>query len=109
MTGPTHPLDDLLRVIASRSGGDPDASYTARLLARGTPEIARKLGEEAVETMIEALSGTPDGVAAESADLLYHLLVLWQDAGVDAEQVWSILEQRSGMSGLEEKASREQD
>jgi len=66
-------------------------------------------GEEAVETMIEALSGTPEGVAAESADLLYHLLVLWQDAGVDAEQVWAILEQRSGTSGLEERASREQD
>lgn len=109
MTGRTHPLDDLCRVIASRSGGDPDASYTARLLALGTPEIARKLGEEAVETMIEALSGTPDGVAAESADLLYHLLVLWQDTGIDAEQVWAILEQRSGTSGLEEKASREQD
>ncbi|MCY4591485.1 MAG: phosphoribosyl-ATP diphosphatase [Alphaproteobacteria bacterium] len=109
MTGRTHPLDELYRVIASRRGGDPDASYTARLLVRGTPEIARKLGEEAVETMVEALSGTPDGVAAESADLLYHLLVLWQDAGIDAEQVWAILEQRSGMSGLEEKASRDQD
>ncbi len=109
MTGRTHPLDDLLRVIASRFGGDPDASYTARLLAHGTPEIARKLGEEAVETMIEALSGTPDGVAAESADLLYHLLVLWHDAGVDAEQVWAILEQRSGMSGLEEKSRRGQE
>ena len=103
---PEHPLDALFRVVASRRGGDPDESYTARLLARGTPTVARKLGEEAVETVVEALSGPPERLAAESADLLYHLLVLWAAAGVAPEDVWRELARRAGTSGLEEKARR---
>jgi len=102
----THAIDELFQVIASRRDGDPDASYTARLLDRGTPVIARKVGEEAVETVVEALAGSEEGMTAESADLLYHLLVLWADAGVDPQDVWDELSRRAGTSGLEEKANR---
>ena len=98
-------LDELFAVIEGRRGGSPDASYTARLLAAGPAKIARKVGEEAVEVVVAALS-EPDRLAAESADLLYHLLVLWADAGVKPEQVWGELARRQGTSGLAEKASR---
>ncbi|MGK9232991.1 phosphoribosyl-ATP diphosphatase [Inquilinus limosus] len=101
-------LDRLSAVIRSRRGADPASSYTAKLLARGRPKIAQKLGEEAVETVIEAMRGDADAnaIAAESADLLYHLLVLWADAGVAPEAVWAVLESREGVSGIAEKAAR---
>ncbi|WP_026873284.1 phosphoribosyl-ATP diphosphatase [Inquilinus limosus] len=99
-------LDRLSAVIRSRRGADPASSYTAKLLARGRPKIAQKLGEEAVETVIEAMRGDADAIAAESADLLYHLLVLWADAGVAPEAVWTVLESREGVSGIAEKAAR---
>ncbi|MGF6226959.1 phosphoribosyl-ATP pyrophosphohydrolase [Inquilinus ginsengisoli] len=99
-------LDRLAAVIRSRQGADPASSYTAKLFARGRPKIAQKLGEEAVETVIEAMRGDPDAIAAESADLLYHLLVLWADAGVAPETVWAVLEAREGVSGITEKAAR---
>jgi phosphoribosyl-ATP pyrophosphohydrolase len=102
----THPIDALFDVIASRKGGDADSSYTARLFQRGTPVIARKVGEEAVETVVEALSGSKATLTAESADLLYHLMVLWADAEVDPREVWDELARRAGTSGLEEKANR---
>lgn len=98
-------LDELFAVIESRRGGSPDNSYTARLLAAGAPNIARKVGEEAVEAVVAALC-EPERLAAESADLLYHLLVLWAGAGVKPEQVWAELARRQGTSGLVEKASR---
>lgn len=99
-------LDRLSAVIRSRRGADPATSYTAKLFARGRPKIAQKLGEEAVETVIEAMRGDPAAIASESADLLYHLLVLWADAGVDPAAVWAALEAREGTSGIAEKASR---
>jgi phosphoribosyl-ATP pyrophosphohydrolase len=99
-------LDRLYAVIASRRGGNAAQSYSAKLLAGGAPVIAKKLGEETVETIIEALKGDGARVAAESADLLYHLLVLWVAAGVLPEEVWRVLEARSGTSGLAEKAAR---
>lgn len=99
-------LDRLAAVIRSRQGADPASSYTAKLFARGRPKIAQKLGEEAVETVIEAMRDDPDAIAAESADLLYHLLVLWADAGVAPETVWAVLEAREGVSGIAEKAAR---
>ena len=102
----THPIDALFEVVSSRKGGDAENSYTARLFQRGTPVIARKVGEEAVETIVEALSGSKQSLTAESADLLYHLLVLWADGGVDPQDVWDELSKRTGTSGLEEKASR---
>lgn len=99
-------LERLFSVIEGRKGTDPAASYTAQLLADGKPKIAKKLGEEATETVIAAMAGTPAEVARESADLLYHLLVLWAAAGVKPAEVWAELARREGKSGLAEKAGR---
>ncbi len=99
-------LDRLYAVIAARRGADPASSYTAKLLAAGTPKIAQKLGEEAVETAIAAVQRNARGIVAESADLLYHLLVLWADAGIPPEHIWQALEGRMGLSGIAEKKSR---
>ena len=98
-------LDQLFAVIEARKGSPAETSYTAKLLLAGAPKIARKVGEEAVEVVVAALS-EPGRLAAESADLLYHLLVLWADAGLRPEDVWAELERRKGTSGLTEKASR---
>ncbi len=102
-------LDRLFDVVESRKGGDADASYTAKLLAAGTPKIAQKVGEEAVETVIEALADKDGKIVEESADLLYHLLVLWADKGVRPEDVWSVLADRFGISGIDEKNARGKD
>jgi phosphoribosyl-ATP pyrophosphohydrolase len=99
-------LARLFAVIESRRGADPKASYTAALLAAGTEEIARKVGEEAVETMMAALKHGRADVVSESADLLYHLLVLWADSGVSPDEVWAELARREGTSGLAEKRAR---
>ena len=109
MTATNHTLDRLFAVIAARKGADPDSSYTAKLFARGAPEIAQKLGEEAVETVIAALGEDRTAVTAESADLLYHLLVLWAERGVAPDDVWAELARREGVSGLVEKAARKPD
>lgn len=101
-------LDDLYTVVAGRKGADPETSYTAKLYAKGRNKIAQKVGEEAVETALAAVSQGPDQIASESADLLYHLLVLWADAGLEPQTVWDKLSQRVGTSGLEEKRSRTQ-
>jgi phosphoribosyl-ATP pyrophosphohydrolase len=87
-------LDELWAVIQARRGADPEHSYTARLFAKGRPKIAQKVGEEAVETVIAALVQDKAALAAESADLLYHLLVLWADAGLDPKDVATVLETR---------------
>lgn len=100
-------LDRLFAVIAERRGTDPGVSYTAKLFAAGTNRIAQKLGEEAVETVIAAVTGKGEGLVGESADLLYHLLVLWADAGVAPAEVWRVLEARMGISGIAEKQSRD--
>jgi phosphoribosyl-ATP pyrophosphohydrolase len=105
---PQHILDQLYAVIESRHGSDPESSYTAKLLAKGPNKIAQKVGEEAVETVIEAVADSPEALASESADLLYHLLVLWSARGVAPEQVWTALEGRLGTSGVAEKAARKQ-
>jgi len=102
-------LDRLFDVVESRKSGDADSSYTAKLLAAGTPKIAQKVGEEAVETVIEALADKDGKIAEESADLLYHLLVLWADKGVRPEDVWSALADRFGISGIDEKNARWKD
>ena len=109
MTSTDHTLDRLFSAIAARKGADPKSSYTAKLFAQGAPKIAQKLGEEAVETVIAALTEERAAVTAESADLLYHLLVLWVERGVMPEDVWAELARREGVSGLAEKASRKQD
>ena len=102
----TSVLDRLAIVIASRRGADPELSQSARLLSRGTAKVAQKFGEEAVECVIEAVSGNRAALIAESADVLYHLLLLWEDAGVATGEVWAELERREGISGIAEKASR---
>ena len=99
-------LDELAAVIAERRGADPDASYTAAVLAGGVEKAARKLGEEALETVIAALSGSRGELTAESADLLYHLMILWAAAGVEPSEVWAELARRRGVSGHAEKAAR---
>jgi phosphoribosyl-ATP pyrophosphohydrolase len=107
VTDPLGPvLDRLWRVITARRGGDPQASYTARLFLRGRAKIAQKLGEEAVELVIEAVRGEGTGLVGESADLLYHLLVLWADAGIAPADVAAELARREGQSGLDEKRGR---
>ena len=99
-------LERLFAVIEDRRGGDAASSYTAKLLAEGKAKVAKKLGEEATETVIAATAGTPAEVARESADLLYHLLVLWAATGVKPAEVWAELARREGTSGLAEKAAR---
>ena len=99
-------LQRLYETIASRKGGDARASYTAQLFYLGTEKIAQKLGEEAVETVIAAVAKDRDSMIGESADLLYHLLVAWANAGIAPEDVLAELERREGVSGIEEKKSR---
>ena len=103
-------LERLFQVIESRRSGDVDSSYTAKLFAGGTEKIAQKVGEEAVETVIEAMKcGGVSKLAEESADLLYHLLVLWADKGVKPEEVWNVLAERFSLSGIKEKNLRQKD
>ncbi len=99
-------LQRLFDVIESRKGADSETSYTARLFSRGRERIAQKVGEEAVETVISAVRRDREHIVSESADLLYHLLVLWADAGVAPGEVWECLEKREGVSGIEEKRRR---
>ncbi len=100
-------LDRLYTLIVSRKGGDPATSHTAKLFARGRAKIAQKLGEEAVETVLAAAAlRDNDEVVGESADLIFHLLVLWADCGVTPEEVWAELQRREGRSGVDEKKSR---
>ncbi|WP_426954090.1 phosphoribosyl-ATP diphosphatase [Muricoccus radiodurans] len=109
-TGPCEAavLDRLWATIEERRlNGDVQTSHSARLLSRGTAKVAQKLGEEAVECVIEAMAGNRSAIISESADLLYHLLVLWVDAGIRPEEAWAELVRREGLSGIAEKASRQ--
>lgn len=99
-------LDRIEATIAARRAGDPAASYVAALTARGRPHIARKLGEEAVETVIAALGDDRAALTAEAADLVFHLLVLLADAGVTLADLRGELARREGVSGHDEKAAR---
>jgi phosphoribosyl-ATP pyrophosphohydrolase len=99
-------LDRLFATIAARKGADPASSYTATLLAEGVEKCAKEFGEEATETVIAAISRDKTELAKESADLLYHLLVLWAASGITPEEVYAVLRAREGRSGLEEKAAR---
>ena len=99
-------LDRLFAVVLDRQNADPSASHSARLLSRGTAKVAQKFGEEAVECLIEAVAGNSAALVAESADVLYHLLVLWVSSGVHPSEVWAELERREGVSGIAEKAAR---
>lgn len=99
-------LSRLEAIVTERLGADPGSSYVASLKARGLPTIARKLGEEATEAVVAALSGNEDELVGEAADVLFHLTVLLAARGVSLERVMAELERREGTSGLDEKASR---
>jgi phosphoribosyl-ATP pyrophosphohydrolase len=100
-----HVLDRLYLVIDTRKDHDPESSYTARLFTRGRAQIAKKLGEEAVEAVIEGIRGDGSKLVGESADLLYHLLTLWAATNVKPKVVWAELARREGLSTTK-KASR---
>ena len=106
MDTPSDTLARLEATIRQRLTASPDTSYVARLHSRGLPVIARKLGEEAVETVTAALSGTHEELTGEAADMLFHLLGLLAEKGVPLAEVLAELERREGTSGLDEKASR---
>lgn len=102
----THVLERVYNTIDSRRGDDTRRSYTALLLTEGTGTIAKKLMEESTEAIVEALGRDKKGVVRESADVLYHLLVLWADVGVKPDEVWREMARREGVSGIAEKKSR---
>lgn len=102
-------MDTLTRLeatITERLSADPDSSYVASLKAKGLPTIARKLGEEATEAVVAALSGSDDELVGEAADVLFHLTVLLAVKGISLDRVMAELERREGTSGLDEKANR---
>ncbi|HEY9213337.1 MAG TPA: phosphoribosyl-ATP diphosphatase [Ancylobacter sp.] len=99
-------LDDLAIIVAQRASASAEASYTRSLIEKGVAKCAQKLGEEAVETAIAAVAGDTKAVVSETADLLYHLVVLLQARGVPLEDVYAELGRRTNQSGHEEKASR---
>lgn len=101
-----HTLDALHAVVLARKGADPASSYTAKLFSRGRLKIAQKIGEEGVETALAAVAEGKPEVVSESADLLYHLTVLWADMGIDPADIWAELDRRFGTSGLDEKKAR---
>jgi len=102
-------LHDLENIIDARAASGGEGSYTRKLLDKGSEHCAKKFGEEAVEAVIAAIGDSRDHLIAESADVLFHLLVLLKSRGVRLEEVEAALSQRTGMSGLEEKAARKRD
>ncbi len=102
----TATLERLAAIIASRRAADPAESYVAKLMLKGRAKIAQKVGEEAVETVIAAAAGDRAGIVSESADLLFHLSVLWAEAGISPADIDAELARREGVSGIAEKASR---
>ncbi|MBC2661009.1 phosphoribosyl-ATP diphosphatase [Novosphingobium flavum] len=105
----TDTLARLEQTIAARRGADPASSYVAKLHAKGVGKIAQKVGEEATETVIAALSGDKDELVGEAADLLFHLLVLLGAREVPLAEVLAELDRREGLSGIAEKAARKPD
>jgi phosphoribosyl-ATP pyrophosphohydrolase len=102
----TFTLADLERIVDARAKADPAESWTAKLVAAGQQKAAKKLGEEAVETVIAAIEGEKSALASETADLLYHLMVVLKIGGVPLQDVMGELERRTSQSGLAEKAGR---
>jgi phosphoribosyl-ATP pyrophosphohydrolase len=99
-------LDDLAAIISARANASAAASYTKSLLDAGTARAAKKLGEEAVEVVIAVMEGDAQAITRESADLLYHLLVVLHQSGISLDDVYAELERRTGQSGHAEKATR---
>lgn len=101
-------ISELCRILEERKKADPANSYVAGLYAKGTDHILKKIGEEAAELLIAGKGGSSDEIVHETADLWFHCLVLLIYCGVDADDVLAELDRRFGQSGLEEKASRQQ-
>src|SRR3954452_15621042 len=101
-------LARLWQAVEARRGADPETSYTAKLLARGKAKIAQKFGEEAIEAVIEGARGDRAALVGESADVLYHLMVVWAATGVSPADVAAELAQREGVSGISEKKARKE-
>lgn len=99
-------LADLETIVAARAAASPEESWTAKLVAGGQRKAAKKLGEEAVETVIAAISGDHKNLTDEAADLIYHLLVVLKIEGVPLSDVMDELERRTSQSGIAEKAAR---
>ena len=99
-------LDALFQTILDRQGADPSSSYVASLYDKGLHKIAEKVGEEAIETVIAAVGKDNAEVIGESADLIFHLMVLWAELGLSPDDVRAELARREGISGIEEKNSR---
>ena len=99
-------LADLEAIVASRAKASPEESWTAKLVSKGQTKAAKKLGEEAVETVIAAIAEDRENLTSESADLLYHLLVVLKIADIPLSDVLDELARRTGQSGLAEKAGR---
>lgn len=110
MAKPTHRLEDRLArleaIISERRMADPATSYVASLAHKGRAKIAQKVGEEAVETVIAAISNDRQGVISESADLIFHLACLLADIDISFADILAELDRREGVSGLAEKAAR---
>lgn len=102
-------LDDLYRIIEKRRGCSAKSSYSAKLFKKGRYKIAQKLGEEAVELVIEAVADNKKNAIDESADLIFHILMLFVDMGIKPDDVMKELEKRLGISGIEEKNNRKED
>jgi phosphoribosyl-ATP pyrophosphohydrolase len=99
----TDSIDRLYQAVVAAKGADPATSRTSRLLRSGRAKMAKKLAEEAIEVVIDALDGNADAVVKESADLVYNLVALWVFAGIEPRQVWAEMERREGLFGIAEK------
>ena len=99
-------LEKLAAVIESRKGGDVNKSYVAKLFSKGRKKVAQKVGEEAVELCIAAAHNDHEEAISESADLLFHMMILWSDMGIKPDDVYNELLRREGLSGIDEKKSR---
>jgi phosphoribosyl-ATP pyrophosphohydrolase len=99
-------LYKLFNTIQGRKGADPEQSYVAKLMSKGVAKIAKKVGEEGVETAIAAVDADKDATIRESADLLFHMMILWSVMNITPEDVMKELERREGVSGIEEKKNR---
>ena len=100
-------LDQLYAVIEERRGADPSTSWTAKLLSKGLPKICQKVGEEATETVVAALAENHEDLLEESADLLYHLLVLWAAKGVQPDEVYEVLHRRRITMDIKKKKQKQ--
>ncbi len=103
----TDSVDRLYEAVIAARGTDPAKSRTARLLRAGRAKIAKKLAEEAVEVVIDAMNGQPEAVVRESADLLYNLVVLWVSAGIHPDDIWAEMKRRERMFGIAEKLPKD--